>query len=402
MRIYTASSQEILRARKLLKDWADEAFLSDEQYRRMEQETASDLRTTNVFLRLVLFLFTLIIVGAAVALFFNIFFAGRWDQTSGVVLLAFSGLCYLAAELAVSRARLSRYGIEEALVVCSVGLFCVGLAAALFGGNNYSVKLQEEEALVPAAGAVLSLWIWHRFGLWYAFLAAMVFSAFVPTFWFMPPSAHRLVVTGCYAAGLAGVLTLRSRDRSDYLNDDYSLAEAFLWAGVYLTINLQLPSLNPVVLVGYGSAPDASEFPRSFYWITWVLIWCLPPVILGSGLFRKDRWVIAAGIITAILTLVTNKPYLGWPRHTWDPMLLGAFLASVAVLLRRWLARDPTGIRHGFTADRLSAKHKAWIDSGSAVMGLVSPAVVPAPRAADPPVRFGGGDSGGAGATSEF
>ena len=67
VRLYSASSEETLRARKLLKDWAGEGFLTKAQYQLLEQETVSELRTTNIFLRLVLFLFTLIIVGAAVA-----------------------------------------------------------------------------------------------------------------------------------------------------------------------------------------------------------------------------------------------------------------------------------------------------------------------------------------------
>ena len=54
-----------------------------------------------------------------------------------------------------------------------------------------------------------------------------------------------------------------------------------------------------------------------------MLIWCLPPIILARGVRQKDRFVIAVGAIVAILTLVSNKSYLGWPRHTWDPMLLG-------------------------------------------------------------------------------
>ena len=58
MRIYSASSEETLRARKLLKDWAGEGFLTKEQYQRLEKETVSELRTTNIFLRLVLFFFT--------------------------------------------------------------------------------------------------------------------------------------------------------------------------------------------------------------------------------------------------------------------------------------------------------------------------------------------------------
>ena len=84
MRIYSASSEETLRARKLLTDWAGEGYLTKEQYRLLEQETVSDLRTTNIFLRLVLFLFTLIIVGAAAGLFFVVFLSRPTERTSGV------------------------------------------------------------------------------------------------------------------------------------------------------------------------------------------------------------------------------------------------------------------------------------------------------------------------------
>ncbi len=73
MRLYRTSSEETLRARALLTDWAGEGFLTKDQYQRLEQEAVSDLRTTNVFLRLVLFLFTLIGLGAAVGLFFVVF-----------------------------------------------------------------------------------------------------------------------------------------------------------------------------------------------------------------------------------------------------------------------------------------------------------------------------------------
>jgi membrane protein YdbS with pleckstrin-like domain len=104
MRIYTASSQETLRARKLLEDWAGEGFLSKEQYRRLEQDTPSELRTTNIFLRLILFLFTLIMVGAAAGLFFVI--SHRSEQSSGVFLLMFAVVCFAAAEIAVSQFRL--------------------------------------------------------------------------------------------------------------------------------------------------------------------------------------------------------------------------------------------------------------------------------------------------------
>jgi uncharacterized membrane protein YgcG len=140
-----------------------------------------------------------------------------------------------------------------------------------------------------------------------------------------------------------------------------------------------------------------------FYWTTWVLIWCLPPLILARGVRQKDRFIIAVGAITTVLTLVTNKPYLGWQRHTWDPILLGIALTGVALFLRRWLALGPAGVRHGFTAARLSGKDKHAMSVGSAVLGLITPqSITPPPQPTNPDFKFGGGGSGGGGASGDF
>ena len=401
MRLYSASSEETLRARKLLTEWADDGLLTKAQYRVLEQEAVSEVRTTNIFLRLILFFFTLISVGAAAALFVVVFLSRPSDQTVGFFLLIFAAVCYAAAEVAVSQARLYRYGIEEALAVCSVGFLCAGIQFALFSGSNaYSPKPNAAQFLVPAAGVVFSLWIWRRFGFSYAFLAAMMFVLFLPGYWTSSHSTQHLIVAVFYATGLVGVASVRSGHRLDYLDEAYSLVEAFLWLGIYLTINLQLSSLK-LPAQWWGGTRAASEFARSFYWTTWVLIWVLPPVVLACGIRLKDRFVIAVGVVVAILTLISNKPYLGWPRHTWDPMFLGILLTSVAIFLRRWLVRGPGGIRHGFTAARLSSKDKHWIDVGSTVVGLLSPQP-PAPQPSGPDFRFGGGQTGGGGAGGDF
>ena len=123
-----------------------------------------------------------------------------------------------------------------------------------------------------------------------------------------------------------------------------------------------------------------SEFPRSFYWSTWVLIWCLPPVVLARGLRQRDKAVFAVGILIALLTLLTNKSYVGGPQNTWDPMILGALLIGIALAVRYWLSTGPGGVRYGFTAQRLSGTDKSLLDAGIAVSALVSPYInAPAP-----------------------
>jgi hypothetical protein len=401
MSAYSASSEEALRTRGLLKDWAGEGYLTDAQYRSMEQETVCDLRRTNIFLRLVLFFFTVIIIAAAMALVYQVFLSRPGTRATGILLLVFAAACYAAAEYAVSQARLYRYGIEEAFAACSVGFLCVGMQLAFFEGR-YVPKPDGMESLVPAAGLIASLWIWRRFGLFYAFPAAMIFAVWLPGHWTLSHSAQHVMVAAFYAVGLGAVAAARPRHRFTYLDQTYSIAEALLWLGIYVAMNLQLSSVD---LLGrwWSGIQTSSEFSRTFYWTTWALTWCLPPAVLARGVRLKDRFVIAAGSIAAVLTLVTNKPYLGWPRHTWDPMLLGALLFGVALVIRRWLAAGPGGIRHGFTAQRLSGKDKSWMSAGALALGVVSqPLVAPNPQPSDPEFRFGGGDSGGGGASSDF
>jgi hypothetical protein len=400
MRIYPESSEEALRARKLLTQWTADGSLGKEQYQRLEQDTVSDLRTTNIFLRLVLFFFTIIAVAAAVALFFTIFLSRPSQQTTGIFLLIFAAVSYIAAEVFVAEARLYRHGIEEALAACSVAYLCVGLESLFFSGIHPS--LHEIHSLVPAVGAVASLWIWYRFNLWYAFPAAMIFAIFLPGYWTPSHSAQHISIAVLYAAGLIGIAAIRRDHRFDYLEDAYSLSEAFLWLGIYLAFNLKISEFS-LPSLWLGNTGSGSEFAGPFYWTTWVLIWCLPPLILLRGIALKDRFVLAVGAVTAILTFVTNKPYLGWERHTWDPMLLGITLTGVAVLLRRWLAQGPGGVRHGFTAAPLSGKDKHAMGVGSTVLGLVTPkSITPAPQPTNADFQFGGGGSGGGGASGDF
>ena len=399
MRAYSASDEEARRAHDLIKDWAGEGYITPAQNEQMRQETVCHLRRTNIFLRLAAFFFTLLIVAAAVGLFYLAFLERARATNVGVFMVLFAIVCYGAAELAVSQAALYRFGIEEALVVCSVGLLCVGMLIA-FDVSPNSTHLVHPKFLVPLTGTIFSFWIWHRFGLPYAFLAAMIFAVWQTGYWFAPGTEQHSAVAGFFAIAQVAVIAIAPRHRHTYLQQRFSIAEALLWLGIYVAVNVEISGSNTSWLNWRGIH---AQFPRPFYWSTWVFIWCLPPAILARGLRHKDKAVFAVGILIALLTLLTNKPYLGGPTNTWDPMILGALLIGIALTVRYWLSTGPGGVRHGFTARRFSGRDKALVDAGVAASGLVSPHIAAPDTPAPPPeVKFEGGDSGGAGASSDF
>jgi hypothetical protein len=397
---YKEDDLETLRARRLLAEWKADGFISQEQYEHLEQQTPSELRTTNIFLRAVLFVFTALCAVAAAGLLFEVFLSRPSAGTQGIFFLLFAAGCYAGAEAAVSQYSLYRHGIEEALALCSVGFLYLGLSFLVAPDWSSS---HAAYCVIPAACAVFSLWIWHRFGLRYTFLAAMAFAACVPHYWTPSHSVQHVLIAGIYAAGLLVVGRVRAGHRFDCAGRAYSVAEALLWFGIYLAINLKI---SASALPMYWLSPDlhaGAEFGSGFYWTTWVLIWCLPLLVLARGIGLKDRFVMGVGAVVAVLTLVSNKPYLGWERHTWDPMLLGAFLTGVALYVRRWLSQGAGGVREGFTAARLSVRDKRWLDAGSSALGFVLPqSLTPSVPASGSEVRMGGGASGGGGASRDF
>ena len=106
-------------------------------------------------------------------------------------------------------------------------------------------------------------------------------------------------------------------------------------------------------------------------------------------------------IVLAIITMMSNKPYLGAEPKPWDPIVFGVLLITIALGVRRWLASGAHAARHGFVAHRLLASEKARLAlAGSAT--VFAPGAPPAHTPEPPPAIGGGGSSGGAGATGSF
>ena len=113
------------------------------------------------------------------------------------------------------------------------------------------------------------------------------------------------------------------------------------------------------------------------------------------GIRDRDRDLIDVSLVLMLVTLITNKPYLGWARNTWDPIVFGTLLIGVAIAARRWLERGPNRQRRGFTARRILDRDR----TARSMLSMASATLPPqtAAHAEPAPPEFGGGRSGGAG-----
>jgi len=394
MRAYRRDDEERIRLQARVRDWARAGLLDAKQGADLDASLRTDLRRTNPMLRAVLAFFTAVIVAAAAG-FFVAFFQIRDDLAVGLW-LGFAALAAIAAaERLIATSRFYRFGVEEALAMMAVALG--SLSVMLVVGDLWAPQVRYDGSITMVAtvafAAAASLGVFARYGLVYAAVASMAFAAALPFQLNWQPWVERVVSAIVLGAVFGVARRHHQRHGDDHPGNESAILQAVSWLGVYLVLNLQL-TLN--LMPGMTHVPAE----RWFYWASYAVVWAMPPLGLWWGIRDKDSALIAVNLLLAIATLATNKPYLGWPRHSWDPMVVGALMIGTALLIRRWLASAPHQQRFGFTATSLlEADHDVVTALGN-VSAAWHPHAAAPPETSDP--RFGGGRSGGGGATGSF
>lgn len=116
----------------------------------------------------------------------------------------------------------------------------------------------------------------------------------------------------------------------------------------------------------------------------------------------RKRFVINVSLIAVLLTLATDKDYLGFKHYAWDPAVLGVAMVVVAIVIMRWLANGGREARNGFTVQNLLKPENHGINLAELGAALLPGAIRPHLPPSSPDRPFAGGQSGGGGASSGY
>lgn len=379
MNLYSRDDERAIRVQRMVDDWTKSGLLVPEQRERIAPELKVDLRRTNRFLRITLFVFAYLIVNSITGLFVVMLNLSE-DAATGLAFGAAAAF-FAIAQMLVTRYRLYHFGVEEAAAIASVSFLAIGSAMALT--STFSIL----QGLIAAA--LGSFIVFRRFGYLYAGVAAVIFAGAVPFGLAQVDTVHRLLSMVILLVIFFLARERRQDHESDYPGDAYGVLEAVAWAMLYFMADLQISF--------WFSAPDGVW---QFEWATHAAIWILPIAGLALATRERQRAMLDVNIVLALVTVISDKLYRGSPLTPWDPIVVGVLLIVIVIAVRRWLASGPGGSRRGFVAHRLLASEKARLALAANATLLVPGA--PSAHSQQPDSTFGGGRSGGAGATGDF
>ena len=398
--LYPPQQEENIYIRQQAQAWRRSGLITEEQLSAINDHTNLQLRQTNLFFRLLFFVFTMLCAGAVVGLFVWLLDFKDANFTA-VMLICFGAAFYIAAEYLAGKYLFYRHGVEEALAVMALVLFCAGCGTLL---SENHLTLTQLRIVVPALLAITAYWIYLRFGFLYAAIISIIALGVVPFQFNLSPATERIMLFSVLCVIFIFSLLADKPDIEDFRKNRYAKIQACLTTAIYLTVNLQIMGLFGLISMDRHVVHlNPQLFPPSIYWLSYVLTFLIPIAAIYWGIKSRKRIIINVGLVMACVTLATNKSYLGWTRYAWDPAILGIMLVGLSLLITRWLNSGADQRRFGFTARDILKPEEGGITPAD-VAAALTPGVIDAqqPQEQAQDKYFEGGTSGGGGAEGKY
>jgi len=373
---------------KLVQQKTSEAFeaqyINADTFKKILEAHPSSLYTPNFFIRIALGLLTVVAV-----LFFGLLvwlISGADHDYAFVALFFFLCIvCYIALELLIKQKQYYNAGVDNVLMCCSITFLIAAFLTEDFSNND-----------IITSGMIILFCLWLCIRFTDGFMAMLSFV-----------SLYIFVLLLCAKAGIAGkvfapfVLMLISAVVFIIANTLLKKEQLLIYhvgcravkllaiilfyiSGNYFAVNeagKQLFSLN-------------ENMPAVFAIVYWFFTLSIPLAYMLYGVLKKDLLFIRTGSVLSIISILTIRYYYKLLPAEIDMLIAGLILIALSYALIKYL-RTP---KHGFTFQNINRNKKDLLNAEA----LIIAQVFGKSNNKHKGFEFGGGSSGGGGATGEY
>ncbi|MCC6281411.1 MAG: hypothetical protein IT262_12465 [Saprospiraceae bacterium] len=381
---YNSTWLDALLTRDTAHKWHHKGLLSDEQWKQVQERYQAPFYTPNVFVRIGLAFFCMILLSAAIGLF--MLFTGA-DSDGGIAALSiFFGLLSLAAlELwAIGSARHFGSGVDDMLLYFAISVILTGLCSQLPYNTDTLVyycialpfllaaSIRYLDRLLAAATFICMLMILllavnniPRLALYLLPFSGMLFSA------------------GAYFFAQKGQLRYAWR----HWHRQLVVVEMLALATFYMSGNYWIVQQAGAELFQLEQVPMADFF--------WLFTFIVPVAYILIGLFKKDRLMMDIGLGCIAAAVFTFRYFFHVMPLEWAAVIGGAVLFATAYFSIQYLRKHEGTYTYAADGDitLLQEIEEQLIEQTIASQN---------PPTTGDKNTFGGGEFGGGGAGGEF
>jgi hypothetical protein len=370
-----------------LQDASNKNYISKEEFASAEKKYSTGFYSPNIFIRIGLFISTLIIVSVSMGLISLIFLSAVNENGFGVLIFFFGLLCYGALEFIIAQKHHYKSGVDDALMLASGG--------CIIGGLNLVANIS------PTANAIvifiIALYLLLRFAnalmavIAILALLALIFLVYIKLGFFAKEAVSFLLMIVA-AAIYFFIKKISQQIQYRHYKNALIFIEITTLVCVYASVNYFVAREASISMFNlYLKEGDSIPFG----WLFWFFSFFIPGLYIYVGLKKKDVVLLRVGLLLVAAIVFTVRYY-----HSALPIEIamaagGLVLIAMAYAVIQYL-KEP---KLDFTYAAIGDKHLPYKMNIEAIVIAETFTTV---QADDTNTSFGGGSFGGGGANGDF
>ncbi len=365
----------------------DEHCISKEENEAINQKYAVGFYMPNPFVRIGLFVLTVIIAAFTLGLFSLLFLSGG-VESFGALSVVFGVITYAALELMVTRKHY-KSGVDDALLWMA--------ATFIVGGINASANVP------PLANAwiifLIALFLSLRFinvlmgAAACIALTAIVFYSYIKFGDVAKATTPFLIMIVCSLIYWLSKKLLRMEQWRHY-NNCLTMASITALVCFYIAGNYFIVRESSIAMFNLN-LQEGQSIPLG--WLFWIFTILIPPLYIFRGIQKKDAVLLRTGLLLIAAMVFTIRYYYHIASIETAMAIGGIIMIAIAYTLIKYLHEPKFGFTYLEKGDKLFID-KLQIESLVIAESFTGPSAQPATG----DTQFGGGSGGGGGATGGF